>query len=91
MLGTSSGAIVTGKHPVMAWLAEHAADVLQKYQVEDDGRTAYERLKGKKCQQETVEFGEKVHCRYNLKARSKDEKLEVKWSEGFFLDKWWRT
>ena len=29
--------------------------------------------------------------RYNLKARSKDEKLEVKWSEGFFLGKWWRT
>ena len=40
--------------------------------------TAYERLKGKKSQQETVEFGEKVHNRYNLKAISKDEKLEVK-------------
>ena len=75
----------------MAWLVEHAADVLSKYQVGDDGRTAYERLKGKKCQQETVEFGEKVHYRYNLKARSKDEQLEVKWREGFFLGKWWRT
>ena len=85
------GLKVSGKHPVMAWLVEHAADVLSKYQVGDDGRTAYERLKGKKSQQETVEFGEKVHYRYNLKARSKDEKLEVKWSEEFFLGKWWRT
>ena len=74
----------------MAWPVEHAAVALSKYQVGDDGRTAYERLKGKKSQQETVEFGEKVHYRYNLKARSKDEKLEVKWDEGFFLGKWWR-
>ena len=85
------GLKVSGKHPVMAWLVEHAADVLSKNQVGGDGRTAYELLKGKKSQQETVEFGEKVHYRYNLKARSKDEKLEVKWGEGFFLGKWWRS
>ena len=53
----------------MAWLVEHAADVLSKYQVGDDGRTAYERLKGKKSQQETVEFGEKVHFRYNFEGK----------------------
>ena len=61
---------------------EHAADLLSKYNVGDDGRTANERLKGKKCQQETVEFGEKVHYLYNVKAKSKDEQLEVKWRRG---------
>ena len=48
-------------------------------------------MKGKKCIQELVEFGEKVHYRYKKKAKSKDEKLEVNWSEGYFLGKWWRT
>lgn len=85
------GLKLSGKHPVMSWLVEHAADLLSRYQVGDDGRTGYERLKGKKCKQEMVEFGEKVHYRYNPKAKAKDEKLEVKWGEGFFLGKWWRT
>ena len=48
-------------------------------------------MKGKKCKQEMVEFGEKVHYRFNPKAKAKDEKLEVKWGEGFFLGTWWRT
>lgn len=39
--------------------------------------TGYERLKGKKYTQETVEVGEKVHYRYNKKSRPRDEELEV--------------
>ena len=50
----------------------------------------HEQLKGKKCQRETVEFGEQVHFRHNLEATPKDEKLGEKWSEGFFFGKWWR-
>ena len=41
----------------MCWMVEHAADVLSKYEVSADGRTAYERMKGKACHQELVEFG----------------------------------
>ena len=85
------GVKLSGKHPVTAWLVEHSAELLSRYLVGEDGRTGYERLKGKKYQGETVEFGEKVHYRLNLKAKQKDTKLEVKWGEGFFLGKWWRT
>ena len=85
------GVKLSGKHPVMSWLVEHAADLLSRYQVGDDGRTGYERLKGKKCKMEMVEFGEKVHYRFNPKSKPKEAKLEVKWGEGFFLGKWWRT
>ena len=73
----------------MAWLVEHAADLISRFQVGDDGRTAYERMKGKKCKQEMVEFCEKADYRHNLKATAKDEKF-VRWGEGFFLGKWWR-
>ena len=84
------GLRLSGKHPVTAWLVEHAADLLSKYQVGDDGKTGYERWKGKKFQQEEIEFGEKIHYRENLKARSKQLKLEPRWGEGFYLGRWWR-
>ena len=34
--------------PAFAWLILHAADILTKYQVMTDGRTSYERIKGRK-------------------------------------------
>ena len=50
-------------HPVMAWLVSHAADVVNKFRVGSDGKTAYERAKGKTFKREVVEFGERVFCR----------------------------
>ena len=85
------GLRLSGKHPVTAWLVEHAADLLSKYQVGDDGKTGYERWKGKRFQGEEIEFGEKIHYRENLKARAKQTKLEIRWGEGFYLGRWWRT
>ena len=35
-------------HPLMAWLVEHCADVLNRYNIGVDGRTPYQRLKGTK-------------------------------------------
>ncbi|CAE8636765.1 unnamed protein product, partial [Polarella glacialis] len=53
--------------PTMEWLVSHAADVTTKYLRSQDGRTAYERLKGKPCREDVVEFGEcdgaVRHCR----------------------------
>ena len=51
------GAIVPGTHAVTCWLVEHAADLLNKYQLGEDGRTAYHRLRGKRWYHELVEFG----------------------------------
>ena len=52
---------VPGNHPVTCWLIEHSANVVNKYQKGDDGRTAYHRLRGKSWNHDMVEFGEKVH------------------------------
>ena len=35
------------KHPVTAWLVERAGVLLSKHQVGDDGKTGYQRRKGK--------------------------------------------
>ena len=82
---------VPGSHPIVAWIIEHAADVLSKYQIGDDGKTGYERLKGKKYDKELAEFGERVHYRYDYDKKTMLNKLEARWGEGFFLGVRWRT
>ena len=44
----------------MTWLVRHAGDVLTKLLIVPDGKTAYERIKGKACAGEAVGFGRKV-------------------------------
>ena len=36
------------EHPIWAWLVEYAAFLWTRFNVSKDGKTAYERLKGKK-------------------------------------------
>lgn len=74
-----------GSHGVTRWLVEHCADVLNKHSVGEDGRTLCERWKGKAGKLPAAEFGEKVHYRFNVKRKPRDEKLEAHWGEGYFL------
>ena len=76
------GMVVRTSHLMLTWLFQHAAHCLSKYQVGEDGKTAYERPKGKKFSRAVVEFGEKVHYKKNHKGQ-KDSKLDGKWGEGF--------
>ena len=81
---------VPSKHPLLAWLVEHVADVATKYLRGADGRTAYERLFGKQVHEEGLEFGEQVLWR---KRASKDMNvlLEARWEEGLWLGRSWGT
>ena len=63
---------------------------MSKYQIGEDGKTAYERLKGKPFSRAAVEFGEKIHYRKSTKG-PKENKLDSKWDEGFFMGFNWRT
>lgn len=49
-----------GRRPLIAVLAEHAADILSKYEVSADGRASCDVVLGKPCNHEAVEFGEKT-------------------------------
>ena len=45
------GCVLTGPRagePVLSWLVEYASVLLNRYEVAKDGKTAYERLRGKK-------------------------------------------
>ena len=74
------GANINGNHPVITWLIEHAADVLNKYSIGEDGKTPYERVKGNTYTADEVEFGERVHFKYKKEVMA--NKLQHRWREG---------
>ena len=82
-LDSRYGSRIPSDHPVIAWLPRHAAATVSRYQVGKDGKTAYERTKGKKFKREMAEFGE---CIWYLKQRSKGSTgMKGRWMEGIWL------
>ena len=47
-------------HPLLAWAIEHAAYVLNKYQIGPDNRTPWGRLHGRETAERICEFGERI-------------------------------
>ena len=48
-----------------------------------DGKTPYQRHKGRKCEPEVVPFGEKVSYRMLEVAKDRHQALEERWAKGF--------
>ena len=72
------------RHPVLTWLCEYASFLMNRLEVSSDGRTAYERCKGKKATVLGLEFGEKVLWKHNG-GTAKMEKINARWSHGLFV------
>ena len=70
------------QHPVMRWLVEHAASMLNRFSTNTEGQTPYASIHGKNAQERHVEFGEKVFYHVPRRARSK---LCMKWRLGTYL------
>ena len=68
---------------IVTFVAEYAAYLLNRKEVGKDGKTAYERSKGKKATILAIEFGEKLL--YKLKPKEKMEKLNPRWDYGVFV------
>ena len=76
------GGRIPSAHPILAWLIEHAAYLLNKYWVSSDGSTAYARLHGKDHRDHIAEFGERIMWFVPKKKRLK---LDARWRMGVFL------
>ena len=76
---------VPTSHKVMTWLVEHAADTINRFAVGLDGRTAYERIKGKKYRGEVVEFGRMVM--YKIPRKPEGDCMLERWVPGVWLGK----
>ena len=75
---------VTEDSLVFPWMVRHAGWLCTRYGIKHDGRTAYERLRGRTYKGEVVEFGEVVLFRIS---NQNLRKLEDRWSCGVWLGK----
>ena len=81
-LEVNINARVPSDHPIMAWIVEHAADLLNRCVLNTDGRTAWGRLHGKEDTERICLFGENILWYVPKKQRAK---LDVRWRHGIFL------
>ena len=72
------GQTIDAKEPMVTYMPEYAAYLLNRLQVGKDGKTAYERTKGKRSTVLGLEFGEKVL--YKLKPEGKAAKIRSRWN-----------
>ena len=70
-------------HPVNTWLCEFAGYMMNRMEVASDGKTPYERIKGKKAAVLGLEFGEKILWKHRV--GEKMEKLNARWGYGLFV------
>ena len=69
---------------VVPWIVEYAAHLLNRFEVGHDGKTAYERSKGKTAKSMGIELGEAVLWK-RKPAGGALGKLTVLWNEGVYL------
>ena len=75
--------LIDSGHPVIPWMVDHSAATIDRFQVGGDGKTSYERRRGKTFQKELAEFSE---CVWYLKAKSKSTPdIQSRWATGVWL------
>ena len=82
---TRTGRRSAADHPAMPRLARHSAELLARYVVGNDKKTAYERLKEKTFAGEVHPFGERVHFKVAVKNGEAVGKLDPGWRDGVWL------
>ena len=74
---------IDAQHQTIPWLMRHAAFIHNKFAVGSDGRTPYERIKGKSFKKELLEFGESVLFMKPMTLGR--NKFEVRWDDGVWI------
>ena len=70
---------------VIQWIIRWAAMLTSRFLVGKDGKTAYERRRGRRCQIPCVPFGEKVWYKELRENKRQEHKMESEWAEGIWL------
>ena len=76
---------VVGNEPITLWMIRWAAMICSRYIVGKDGKTGYERRRGRKCKIPVVPFGEMVWYRQIRKGKAQQNKLESEMKSGIWL------
>ena len=70
---------------IMQWIVRWAAMAYSRFKVGEDGKTAWERQKGRKCRIEVVPIGESVWYKMLKESGEKKAMLESDWEDGVWL------
>ena len=70
---------------IIPWIVRWAAICYSRYAVGRDGRTAYERLRGRSCKAIVVPMGEKVWYKQLGDGGDRKHKAETEWFQGVWL------
>eukprot|EP00974_Lingulodinium_polyedra_P066499 6436566-Lingulodinium_polyedra.AAC.1 len=82
-LGSRYGERIPPNNPVVSWLPRHVGATLTRCIVGTDGKTAYERMRGRRFRKEVAEFGE---CVWFLRPKSRGKTcLGSRWGEGIWV------
>jgi hypothetical protein len=76
------GCVIPPDHPVMTWIVDYSASLLRRCLVTADGRTPYEKVKGRASRRSVGVFGEKV---WYKPTHGKSKTLDYVLEEGIFL------
>ena len=84
-LGTRAYVKLQATDVILLWLVRWAAMAYSRYKIGEDGKTPYERQKGRKCNLEVVPFGELVRYKKLGETSQERKSLESSWNEGVWL------
>ena len=76
-------------HPCISWMVENVADIINKFKIGHDGRTAHERLKGKTSKGVIHEFGSVILHR--IPEKPQGGLMMERWVQGVWLGKRFTT
>ena len=69
---------------MIPWMVQWAGDVVQKFHVRSDGRTAYEDMTKHRVKHIVAGFGENVQFKIATDKQDQD-KYDGEWDEGYFV------
>ena len=79
------GTCIPPGQPIMSWLAEYAAEVINRFREGPDRRTPYERVKGLRRLKLMAQFGESVLWMQDKKEGGQIRQLEPRSQHGIWL------
>lgn len=82
---TRVGKMVPTDHLLFGWLVVWTSELLLKYQVRQDGRTAYEAMTKHRCNHQAIAFGEKVQFKLATDKNKRHKGQVFDWKQGVIV------
>ena len=83
-LESKIGVKIELSHPIVPWMVRHASHLINVTRVRENGRTAYQLMKGRKCAAKLVPFGETVLFKVP-KTSARLGGFEDRWESGCWI------